>query len=163
MKIIIIVARDKNGVIGYKNEIPWHLPADLKQFKSRTINHAVLMGRRTYESIGKALPKRRNYVLSSNSYLHLPGCDVFSSLEDAISLASSEFMEKLFIIGGSRVYKYAIPFADEMYITEVNTHALGDVFFPFFQEEFWNKEQVCFIEKDVDNDHSAGIFHYVRR
>ena len=125
MKIIIIVARSTEGVIGRNNELPWRLPADLQHFKKHTLGHPIIMGRKTWDSLGRALPERRNIVISRTPNLSLEPAESFSSLEEAIT--ACENSEKVFIIGGANVYQQAIELADEMLITEVQIDVTGDV------------------------------------
>ena len=148
----LIVAVSRNGVIGANGKIPWHLPEDLKYFKRTTLGHAVIMGRKTYESIGKPLPGRRNIVITRRGGLgfvdlHAVNTSLVvfqspdassSSLEDAIVLAR-ETDPAPFIIGGAAVYAEALPLVDRMYITEVHRDADGDVLFPAFDLSRWNE------------------------
>jgi dihydrofolate reductase len=135
MKISIIVARSTQGVIGRDNELPWRLPADLKHFKSTTLGHPIIMGRNTWESLGRPLPDRRNIVISRTPGFSAEDAETFSSLEDALS--ACETSDQVFIIGGAQVYEQAIEFADEMIITEVQIDVVGDAHFPEFEEEDW--------------------------
>ncbi|NLI36441.1 MAG: dihydrofolate reductase [Bacteroidales bacterium] len=140
-QIIIIAAIDRAGAIGYKNQLLFHLSADLKRFKELTIGHTVIMGRHTFESLPKgALPNRRNIVLSSNSELLLPNVEIFSSLELAIAHSSDD--EKIFIIGGAEVYKQAIERADQLYLTEIDAIAPNaDVYFPIIDPKIWHEKR----------------------
>jgi Dihydrofolate reductase len=140
-QIIIIAAIDRAGAIGYKNQLLFHLSADLKRFKELTTGYTVIMGRHTFESLPKgALPNRRNIVLSSNSELVLPNVEIFSSLELAIAHCSDD--EKLFIIGGAKVYKQAIERADKLYLTEIDTVAPNaDVYFPIIDPNIWHEKR----------------------
>ena len=135
MKISIIVARSTQGVIGRDNELPWRLPADLKHFKKTTLGHPIIMGRNTWESLGRPLPDRRNMVISRTPGFSAEDAETFSSLEDALS--ACEASDQVFIIGGAQVYEQAIEFADEMIITEVQIDVVGDAHFPEFEEEDW--------------------------
>jgi len=135
MKITIIVARSTQGVIGRDNELPWRLPADLKHFKNTTLGHPIIMGRNTWESLGRPLPDRRNIVISRTPGFSAEDAETFSSLEDALS--ACETFDQVFIIGGAQVYEQAIEFADEMIITEVQIDVVGDAHFPEFEEEDW--------------------------
>lgn len=128
MIISIIVARSKNGVIGINNQLPWHLPADLKHFKAVTSGHPILMGRKTWDSLGRPLPNRRNMVITRQSELQIAGAECFLSLEDA--LAACKDAPKVFIIGGAQIYQQALSIADQLIITEVDTEVEGDAFFP---------------------------------
>ena len=131
--ISIIVAIAKNGAIGYKGDLIYHLSADLKRFKALTTGHTVIMGRKTFESLPKgALPNRRNIVLTRQSGASFPGTEVFPSLSDALNHCSSD--EKVFIIGGAQVYSQALDLADELDITLVHdTPGQADTFFPDFE------------------------------
>ena len=136
-KISIIVAMSKNSVIGLRNELPWHISEDLKNFKKITLNHSVIMGRKTYYSIGKPLKDRKNIVISRDTSLKIDGVDVVNSLEKAI-LKTDESSE-IFIIGGQQIYSIALPLATHMYITKVNGIFDGDVFFPDYVEDEWRE------------------------
>ncbi len=128
MEIILIAAMSLNGVIGEKNRIPWHLPEEMQHFKKSTMGHAVIMGRNTFKSIGKALPGRTNIVLSSKTSLKLPRCHVAQSLEEGIRYCSP--MEKIFIIGGRMVYEQAMEYVDTILLSILPTEYSGDTCFP---------------------------------
>ncbi|SMC33642.1 dihydrofolate reductase [Polynucleobacter kasalickyi] len=128
MTISIIVARSKSGVIGINNQLPWHLPADLKHFKAITSGHPILMGRKTWDSLGRPLPNRRNIVISRQTGLDLAGAECFSSLEAAI--AACQDAPEVFIIGGAQIYEQALSLVDQLIITEVDIEVDGDAFFP---------------------------------
>lgn len=140
-QIIVIAAIDRNRALGYKNQLLFHLSADLKRFKELTTGHTIIMGRHTFESLPKgALPNRRNIVLSSNNELSFPNAEVFSSLELALSHCSND--EKVFIIGGAEVYKQAIEKADELYLTEIDAMASNaDVYFPIVDSNVWHEKR----------------------
>lgn len=128
MKLAIIAALGRNRVIGKNGKLPWHLSEDLKRFKRLTTGHTVLMGRKTFESLGKPLPNRKNVVLSSKP---IPGVQSFTSLDAALkSLASDELV---FVIGGGEVFKALLEKADEMFLTFVDGNFEGDTFFPPFE------------------------------
>ncbi|QZP18163.1 dihydrofolate reductase [Methylophilales bacterium] len=135
MKISIIVAASENLVIGYRNALPWHISEDLKNFKQITINHSVVMGRKTFESIGKPLKERRNIVISRDRTLKIEGVEVVNSLDEAIHRTKNE--NEIFIIGGEQIYKIAMPIATHMHITKVYNNIKGDAFFPAFDENEW--------------------------
>ena len=128
MKILIIAALDRNRVIGKDGKLPWHLPEDLKRFKRITSGHVVLMGRKTYESLGKPLPNRRNVVLSSQP---LEGVESYRSLSEA--LQALEGIDLVFIIGGGEVFRQALPIADGLYLTIVEGTHEGDAYFPEYE------------------------------
>ena len=136
-KISIIVAMSQNSVIGLRNELPWHISEDLKNFKKITLNHSVIMGRKTYYSIGKPLKDRKNIVISRDTSLKIDGVEVVNSLEKAI-LKTNESSE-IFIIGGQQIYSIALPLATHMYITKVNGIFDGDAFFPDYVEDEWRE------------------------
>ena len=136
-KISIIVAMSQNSVIGLRNELPWHISEDLKNFKKITLNHSVIMGRKTYYSIGKPLKDRNNIVISRDTSLKIDGVEVVNSLEKAI-LKTDESSE-IFIIGGQQIYSITLPLATHMYITKVNGIFDGDAFFPDYVEDEWRE------------------------
>lgn len=128
MNLIIIAALTKNRVIGKDGKIPWHIPEDLKRFKELTSGHTVLMGRRTYESLGRPLPNRRNVVLTSKA---LTGVETYSTLEQALQALKDE--ERVFVIGGGRVFAELLESADELHLTIVDRIVEGDTFFPRYE------------------------------
>jgi dihydrofolate reductase len=138
----LIVAMDKNRAIGRGNDLPWHIPADLKRFKSLTIGHPVIMGRKTFQSIEsrlkKPLPERPNFVVSRAGFSY-PGVDVFPDLETAISEARHEFpQDEIFIIGGASIYEQAVPLVSRMHLTLVDTAVSdADAWFPEIDPAAW--------------------------
>ena len=138
MPVNFIVAMAKNRVIGINNQLPWHLPADFAWFKKHTLGHTVIMGRRTFESIGKPLPGRRNIVVSRNKNWFAEGCEVFVSLSAALARCAPT--EQTFVIGGSSLFGEALPNADRLYVTEVDAAPEGDTFFPALDSEMWREE-----------------------
>lgn len=152
--ISIIVAAAENNVIGNNNALIWHISADLKHFKQLTTGHTVVMGRKTYESIGKALPNRRNIVISRNSDFHPEGCVVVSGIDEALQLTTDE--EEVFVIGGGTIYREMWDKADRLYITLVHTVAEGDTSIPEIDRTRWkvvSREDFKAGEKD-DYDYS---------
>lgn len=136
----LIVAIAEGGVIGRGDELPWRIPEDMKHFRRTTMGHAILMGRATYESIGKPLPGRRNIVLSRRPGLAIEGCEVASSLDQALALCADDPMPM--IIGGSKLYAEALPRVTHIYLTEVHRQVQGDVIFPDFDRQgFVEKER----------------------
>ncbi len=135
MKISIIVAAATNNVIGRDGELPWRLPEDLKRFKQLTSGKPVIMGRLTYESIGKPLPDRKNIVLSTRDGLNIDGCEVVDTLQAAIRLAVGA--EEVMVIGGGAVYSQMLPIADRIYMTRINVTVDGDTFFPEIVGNEW--------------------------
>lgn len=132
--VSIIVAVAENGVIGDKNALLWHISEDLKYFKSVTTGHPVIMGRKTYESLGRPLPNRTNVVVTRQQ-IEIPGCTVAHSVEEAVGLFPAA--EEVFIIGGAQVYAQALPLADRFYLTRVFHAYEGDTRFPAWDEQQW--------------------------
>ena len=129
--ISLIVAMANNRVIGKDNDMPWHLPADLAHFKAVTLGKPIIMGRKTYESIGRPLPGRKNIVISRNSNYKLEGCETVCSLEEAMELVSD--VEELMIIGGGYLYSQTLSQADRLYLTFIDLDVDGDTQFPEFE------------------------------
>ena len=136
MKISLIAAMDQNGLIGANNGLPWHLSEDLKHFKRITMGKPVLMGRKTYESIGRPLPGRQNIVLTTNQTLIIEGCDVVHSFTRAIELVND--CAEIMIIGGSTIYELIFPQATHMYLTLIHASYEGDTYFPKWERSEWS-------------------------
>ena len=130
MDIIIIAAMAANGVIGNDNSIPWSLPEDLRQFKKKTLGHALIMGRKTYESLGQPLPGRKNIVVSRNRDLQIPGCMTAPGLHQALELCRDQ--EKVFIIGGGQIFSLGLAVANTIILTILGREVAGDTTFPDF-------------------------------
>ncbi len=139
--VSIIVAVAKNRAIGKNNQLLWNIPEDLQHFKEITLGHPVIMGQRTYESIGRPLPKRQNIILTQDKNLKIDGVDICYSLPEAIELAKSYDKDEVFIIGGGSVYAQAIDFADKLYLTLVDEEFDADVFFPEYKSFKMIKEE----------------------
>ena len=137
MIIALIAAVSENGVIGRDGKIPWHLPADLKLFKRLTMGHHLIVGRKTFESIGKPLPGRKMIVLSRQPGYTVEGCLTASSLPHALEIASKAGEDEVFIAGGATVYAQALPLADRFYFSQVCVKPRGDTNFPEFNLEDW--------------------------
>ena len=135
MTISIIAAMGKNREIGVQNNLPWNLPDDLARFKKLTSGHAVIMGWKTHESIGRPLPARKNIVISLYADSKVPGCIVVTSLEEAFRAAEGD--DEVFIIGGAETYRFGLPYANKMYLTLVDAAIKADAFFPEFNESEW--------------------------
>lgn len=133
--ISFIVAMDENNVIGYKNDIPWNLPNDLKYFKEVTSGHTIIMGRKTYEAIGRPLPNRRNIIVTENKAFDAKGCEVVHSFEEVEALVNTK--EEIFIIGGAALFEQFLPVVDRIYLTIIHETFPGDTYFPQWQEEDW--------------------------
>jgi len=141
MKIVLIAAFAQNRVVGINNTLPWHLPEDLKYFKRTTSGKAIIMGRKTYDSIGRPLPNRTNIVISRNSDFHAEGVRVVASLEAAIELAKEvnfiNDVQEVMVIGGASIYEAALPIADRLYLTHVHAEIEGDAYFPEVNFKQW--------------------------
>ncbi|MGA7595448.1 MAG: dihydrofolate reductase [Gallionella sp.] len=134
-RVSLIVAMAKNRVIGIDNTLPWHLPADLKHFRALTMGHHIVMGRKTYESIGKPLPGRTSVVVTRNPEYAVPGVIVVNSLQAAISVCAND--TEIFVIGGAELYRQAIAHADRIYLTEIAADIRGDAYFPELNPGEW--------------------------
>jgi len=135
MTISLIAAMSRNHVIGKNNSLPWNLPADMKRFRELTLNKPVVMGRKTFESIGRPLPKRQNLILTKDRNFRAEGCIAVHSVKEAIEAAEKEIM----IIGGSQIYELFLPFADKMYLTIIEKDFEGDAYFPEFDSREWKE------------------------
>ena len=161
-RLVLVAALDRRHAIGRGNALPWHLPEDLKHFKALTLAKPVLMGRRTAESLGRALPKRRNLVLTRGDAAPFPGMQPVHSLDEAIA-ASSDAAE-LMVIGGAEVFAEAMPLAHAMHLTWVDTEVEGaDVFFPPFDPADWEAVVRARHSADERHAHAFQFVDYVRR
>lgn len=143
MRVAMIVAQAQNRVIGRDNKLPWYLPGDLKYFKQATLGKPIVMGRKTFDSIGKPLPGRLNIVITRDQSYQPDGVKVVHSLQEAIELAESQALidgaEELMIIGGEQIYAQALPLAERLYITQVHADVEGDAHFPVFEPADWQE------------------------
>lgn len=135
-KITLIAALARNGVIGHNNRIPWKIPGELAYFKRVTMGHPIVMGRKTWESIGRPLPGRRNIIVTRDRAYAAPGAEVASTLEDALRLVQEP---EAFVIGGAQIYAEAMPRAHRLLLTEIDTEFNGDTFFPWFDKNEWRE------------------------
>lgn len=157
MKIAMIAAMAENRVIGADNDMPWHLPADLKHFKAVTLGKPVIMGRKTYESIGRALPGRPNIVITSNKEYSLSDATVVDSPESALGVAHvlGEGSDEVMIIGGGTIYQAFLPLADTLYLTHIELAVEGDTQFPDYQQAYqWNEVERVAHTSDEKNKHN---------
>ncbi len=157
--ISIIAAMAKNNVIGYQGKMPWRLPAELAYFKKSTLDKTLLMGRRTFNSIGRPLPDRRNWVLSQQADLHLPGCEIYSSLQD-VWQKFTHSTEELMVIGGGNLYQQVLPLADRLYLTFIECEPLGDTFFPAWNPDEWREIKSSFHPADQFNSYAFKTIEY---
>lgn len=156
-RLAILAAVASNRVIGINNTLPWHLPADLKHFKALTIGQIVVMGRRTFGSIGHPLPERTNVVLTHQRDLMLPGVVVAKSIHDVLNLFVND-TRSIFVIGGAQVYQDSLPLCQRLYLTEIQQEFAGDTFFPAFDRNEWHE-----ISREIHRDSSGRTpeFHFV--
>lgn len=151
MQISLIVARTRNHVIGKDNAMPWHLPVDLAWFRRNTLGKPVIMGRKTYESIGRLLPNRPNIILSRSGFC-VEGAHAAQSLEQAVEMAQQFATEEVMIIGGGELFKQAMSLAETLYLTEIQAEIAGDTFFEF-DEEKWTLVSELWSDIDEQNAH----------
>src|SRR6478752_6063465 len=154
MRISFIVAKSENNVIGVSNKLPWHLKDDLQMFKKLTMGHHILMGRKTFESIGKPLPGRMSLVVSTEPKANQDSVLWFTSIFRAIKQAERNGESELFIIGGEKVFKAALSLCDRIYLSEVHGDVKGDTYFPSLSVKNWKKVSEQKFEKNADNDHA---------
>lgn len=159
MVVSIITAISDNNVIGDDNRIPWHLPVDFKYFKEKTLNHHIIMGRKTYESIGKPLPNRTNIIITTDLNYKADGCIICHSLTEALYLSKLE--DEVFIIGGSQIYKQSLDIADKMYITRVHGNFEGNILFPYYQKEEWTLISSEFVKSNEKNLYDVTFEIYI--
>lgn len=160
--ISLLVAMDKNHVIGFKNDMPWHLPEDLKYFKEKTTGQTIIMGRKTFDSIGRVLPNRRNIVLTRQKIDFPDGIEVIHDIKEIDQLNKERPDQELFIIGGGHLYKQVIAYADRMYITEINESFEGDTYFPTFTRNEWTLTSKIKGKKDENNPYEYYFLQYDR-
>ena len=157
MRVSMIVALAENNVIGKDNRLLWHLPADLAHFKRTTLGHHIVMGRSTYEAIGRPLPGRPNIVLSRNPDLVIDGVTVVGSLDEALAMAAAAGDDEPFVIGGGQIYEQALPHTDRIYLTRVHASFDGDTFFPELDNAEWTTVSHDSFTADAKNAYDYDI------
>lgn len=162
MLISLISAIANNYAIGLNNNLLWHLPDDLKYFKTKTLGHYVLMGRKTYQSLGKKLKDRKIIVVTREKDFQENDCIIVNSINLGIEYARQNKEVELFICGGEEIYKQTIDIADTLYITHVECELKGDTFFPFFQHSEWTILKSVYYEADIKHKYSFNIIEYER-
>jgi len=160
MRISIIVALADNRVIGSKNQLPWKLSSDLKHFKEVTMSKPIIMGRKTYESIGRPLPGRKNIVLTTIKHFAIPGCEVVNNFDDALTAAGDA--DEVFVIGGATIYNEALPHADKLFMTHIHAEVEGDTFFPDWDKTQWREVSREDHKADEKNEHPYTFAIYER-
>lgn len=163
MKISMIAAMAHDRVIGKDNQMPWHLPADLAHFKRVTLGKPVLMGRKTFESIGRPLPGRRNLVISRNPGYQAEGIEVLGSVEAALALLAGSSVEELMVIGGGHLYAEMLPSADCLYLTRIDLAVEGDTRFPAFDDGQWQRVDCESHSADEKNPYPYSFETWQRR
>jgi len=159
--VSLIVAMSRNGVIGDQGRIPWHLPAELKRFKRITMGHHIVMGRKTWESIGRLLPGRRSVIVSRNPDYAVPGAIVADSLRAAIAICLYD--EEVFVIGGAELFREALPIADRLYLTVVDTEVAGDTLMPDIDFGAWEAAESEAVDADDRNPLAFRFTRYERK
>ena len=159
-EIVLIAAVARNGVIGRENALPWRLKGDMQFFRQTTTGHTVVMGRNTWTSLGRPLPKRHNVVVTRNPTFKAEGAEVASSLEAAFATTKEG---PIFVIGGAEIYRQALPYADRLLITEVEAEVEGDARFPDFDLSAFVETSRASHPADADNDHPYSLVEYRRR
>ena len=154
----ILVAFDENRVIGKNNTLIWHLPADLKRFKALTTGHVIIMGRKTFESIGKPLPNRTTIVISRQADLQIEGAIIAHSVEEAILKAKSITREDIFIVGGAEIYALSLALADQILVTQLHDIFEGDAYFPEIPSTSW---EITEKERGITDEKNAYQFSYI--
>lgn len=158
--ISFIVAMDKNNVIGYNNGMPWDLPLDLQYFKEVTMGHTIVMGRKTFESIGRVLPGRKNVVLTRQQNIELPeDVVIIHDINEIYQWHEEKPEEEIFVIGGGELFKHVLPFADRLYITLIDHEFKGDTYFPSFNESEWDLIKK---EKGEFNDENPYDYYFIQ-
>lgn len=157
MIVSLVAAMAENRVIGRAGSLPWHLPKDLQHFKRITLDHTVIMGRKTFEEIKRPLSNRRNVVISRNPAFRPAGVTVVPDLDEALALGATE--QEVFVIGGGEIYRLALPRADRLYLTVVHAQVEGDTLFPSFDAEAWVLEEE---ERHEPDDKHAFAFTFRR-
>jgi dihydrofolate reductase len=146
---------DEGRVIGAEGGMPWHLPADLKFFKSVTMGKPIVMGRSTWESIGRALPGRTNIIITRNTHFQAEGCRLAHSVDEALAIAKEESAEEVMIIGGGGIYEQTLDRVDRLYLTRIAAHLVGDTHFPVINPEEW--QEVSRQEHKADGDNPFDL------
>jgi dihydrofolate reductase len=159
MLISIIVAKADNQVIGNNNQMPWHLPNDLKHFRQTTLGHHVVMGRKTFESLPKMLTGRKVIVVSHNPHYEASGCMIAKSLTEALAIAEKAAETEVFIAGGGTIYQEALPLADHIYLTQIKATIPGDTFFPLLEKDKWVEVERISHKPD---EHHAYAYDFVQ-
>lgn len=163
MIVSIIVARDEAGGIGRNNSLPWYVPSDLKRFKALTMGHHLLMGRKTYEAIGKPLPGRTMIVITRQGNFDPEGCLTASSLQDALDKAEHRKEIEAFVIGGGQIFNQAMNIADKIYLTNIHAETSADVFFPDIDDSIWEMVYVESVRPHEKDEYTSDFKIFTRK
>jgi dihydrofolate reductase len=163
MRNSIIAAVDQNNAIGYKNRLPWHLPAELRLFNQYTMSHHIFMGRNTFESIAKPLPGRINIVVTRNPNYQAQGCLVAHSIQEALALAEANGESEVFNCGGTEIYRQGLITADRLYLSRIHSQFQADAYFPDFDISLWVEASSVFYPADDQNPYSFTSYIYNRK
>lgn len=161
--ISLLLAMDRNHVIGVNNQLPWHLPKDLRFFKEKTTGNTIIMGRKTFESMGGALPNRKNIVLTKRTDVQYENAEIIHDIDKIKKWSLDNPEEEYFIIGGAKLFQQVMDFADRMYITWIDDSFTGDTFFPEFNKEDWIISSKIKGEKDEKNPYDYYFIQYDRK
>ncbi|HNQ42315.1 MAG TPA: dihydrofolate reductase [Saprospiraceae bacterium] len=162
MIVSAIVAVAENGVIGDRGAMSWHLKSDFKYFKKKTLHHPIIMGRTTFESIGRPLPKRENIIITRDMFYLASGALIAHSVEEAMDLAARTGNEEVFIIGGAEIFRQTIGLWDKLYYTEVHMVARGDTFFPMINWDEWVLTERIYQPKEENDDSDCTFKVFLR-
>lgn len=158
--INIIVAIDQNRVIGHENQLPWHLPADLRHFKNLTMGHVIIMGRKTYDSIGKALPGRTNIIITRNPVFKASDAKIYHNIQ--IAFQDYAQAPEIFIIGGAQLFEETFSLTQRLYVTKIHAAFKGDTYFPAYDEKTWQMTQQQSFKPDQKNKYSYEFLTLTR-
>lgn len=158
----IIVAKAENNIIGKDNGLIWHMPQDLKHFRSTTMGHYIIMGRKTFEATQKPLPGRTSIVITRNKEYKAEGCLIVNNIEEAFRLGMENKQEEVFILGGGEIYKHAMDLADKIYLTEIKQTFEGDTYFPEIDDRKWQEIKREEFKADDKNPHDYAFVELVR-
>lgn len=154
----LIVAMANNRVIGKNNDMPWHLPNDLRHFKETTLDHTIIMGRKTFDSLGRVLPKRKHIVLTRSEHTFPDEVTVLHHIDDLLAYVEKNKDEEMFVIGGGQLFEIMLPHVQKMYITLIDETFEGDVFFPAFDKKEWN---LISEQKGVKNEKNPYDYYFL--
>lgn len=161
--ISFIWAMDNNQVIGNNNELPWHLPADLQYFKRVTMGHPIVMGRKTFESIGRPLPGRENIIITRNPAYTNENCTVIHSVDELLQYCQKNAEEEYFVIGGAELFQQLLPYADRLYVTKIHEQFVGDTFFPPIDLNDWKLNSREKGQKDDKNPYDYEFLMFTKQ